>query len=134
MKTLIILFLVLSVRCYAPEVNAGYIVAPEKIEPYKSVLKAMAFVESSGNPFAYNDKEGAVGLYQIRQIRIDDYQRITGIHYNLSEMFEVAKAEKVINFYCNLYGVYRIDEFIKAWNGSGPKTIKYLALVKSHLK
>lgn len=35
-------------------------------------LLAIACVESSGNPYAFNEKEGAIGLYQIRAAYAQD--------------------------------------------------------------
>jgi hypothetical protein len=42
------------------------------------LLAAIIQVESSGNPRAYNQREDAVGILQIRRILVDDLNRIYG--------------------------------------------------------
>jgi hypothetical protein len=131
MKTiLIITFLALFSHVHAPPVDTMYIPAGEKISPYAPVLRAMARVESSNNPFAYNAKEMAVGLWQIRDIRLRDYYRLTGVRYYPCEMFDVAKATDVIMFYFKRFGPYRIDDAILSWNCNSKE---YLKRVKSVL-
>jgi hypothetical protein len=136
MKTtvLIILFLLLCRVLMAPESRAFFIEQGKKIDPYKRILNAISFVESRRNDNAINWSELSFGRYQIREIRLQDYFERTGIRFNLVDMLDSVKSERVIRYYSNIFGIYRTDEFIKSWNGSGPKTVKYLALVKSHLK
>jgi hypothetical protein len=64
-----------------------------------SFLKAMAFVESSGNPQAENKSEKALGLYQIRPAYLTD----THLHYKHSEMVNPTKARAVVLAYFNRY-------------------------------
>lgn len=133
MKTILIFLFVFTGVLKAPEYRCGYIAGTEPVRPYEKVFKAMAQVESTNNPFAYNANEGSCGLWQIRRIRLDDYYRLTGIRYYPADMFDVSKSEEVINYYAFRFGAYRIDEFIKKWNGSGRETVKYLEKVQEYL-
>ena len=123
MKTLILVtvFLMLARVLLAPEARKFFVEKAEKIDPYKAILKAMATVESSNNTYAYNPTEQSTGLYQIRPIRLRDYNRRTGEHLKMNDMYNPAKAERVIRFYCHQYGPYRAKEFIKSWNCNSEK-------------
>lgn len=64
-----------------------------------SFLKAMAFVESSGNPQAVNSRENALGLYQIRPAYLKD----TRLGFSHKEMVNPQKAKAVVLAYFNRY-------------------------------
>jgi soluble lytic murein transglycosylase-like protein len=64
-------------------------------------LEAIAKIESNNNPQAYNAKENACGLYQIRQPCLTDYNNAHSQKYALTEMFDPKKAYKVAYWYFN---------------------------------
>ena len=49
-------------------------------------------VESGYNPFAYNPKEQAAGLMQIRPIMLRHLNKITGSAYQLSDRYDSLKS------------------------------------------
>ena len=97
---------------------------------YYPLIKAIVYVESRGNDSAYNEKEGAIGAFQIRQIRIDHYNRLTGKCYQHEEMYEYDKALEVFLYYCEGKS---FENAAKSWNGSGPKTKIYWHKVSNQL-
>ena len=63
------------------------------------ILSAIAMIESSGNPNAVNEKEQAFGLYQLRQIYIDDVNRVYETDFTHQDAFNVDKAERIVKLY-----------------------------------
>ena len=53
---------------------------------------ALALVESSGGINTYNKHTGATGIYQIRQIAVDDYNQYHTKKYRLHDMYNESKA------------------------------------------
>ena len=103
------------------------------LEPaIEDLIDAIFFVEATRNPKAYNPAENAVGGLQIRQIRIDDYNRRTGRNYKLEEMYDFNKAKEVFMYYTDLYDDW--ETIAKRWNGSGPMTEIYWSKVKAELE
>ena len=90
-------------------------------------------VETMGNTMAYNEFENAVGIFQIRQVRIDDYNRRTGSNFSLAEMYDPALSEKVFLYFASLYRPHELERIAKAWNGSGPMTELYWKRIKEYL-
>ena len=103
---------------------------PEPIRPFESVFKAVCEVESNSNPLAYNPEENAVGIAQIRQIRVDDYNQRTGSNVQLDDCFNTEISKMIFMYYAERYGFGRIDDCIRSWNGSGSATYEYLKKVK----
>jgi hypothetical protein len=66
---------------------------------YYPLIKAVVYVESRGNDSALNVKEGAKGQYQIREVRISEFNRLTGKNYSHDEMYEYYKATEVFMYY-----------------------------------
>ena len=64
-------------------------------------LKIIAQIESSNNPDAYNKGSKATGMYQITPICLKDYNQLNNRQFELSEMFDPAKAEIVARWYLN---------------------------------
>lgn len=90
-------------------------------------------VETLGNPLAYNEEENAVGLLQIRQVRIDDYNRRTGSNLTLGQMYDVGLSVMVFMYYASLENPNNLEKISKAWNGSGPMTELYWKRIKEYL-
>ena len=131
--TLTILITILSLRLTAPIDVSIVIGKDESIQPYEAIWKAVCKVESGGNPYAIGDrhmKHYSYGIAQIRQERLNDYNRQTGNNYKLTDMFDVTLSKKVFMYYASQYDTHKIDEMIRAWNGSGKQTYIYLHKVK----
>jgi hypothetical protein len=130
---LLILFGVLSHIAYAPKNKCMYIARGVVIEPYGTISKTIALVESSNNPLAYNKTEKAVGLYQIRPIRLRDYNEKTGSNYELKDMFDPVINKKVFLYYATKYRYNDYESIARDWNGKYGHTDKYWRIVKSKL-
>lgn len=65
-------------------------------------MQAIAMIESSGDPQAYNERTNAVGLYQITLPCLADYNQahILG-GYNHEDMFHPSRAHIVASWYIN---------------------------------
>ena len=134
--TLTIFLIAIFTTCHAPEHRTLYIQQEAGIQPFEMIWRAVCWVESNGDSKAYHmEKDGhpAIGIAQIREIRVKEYNRLTGANYKLSDMYSPEISRKVFMFYASQYGTYRMDEFIRSWNGKGKATIKYLAKVKRQL-
>jgi len=92
------------------------------VDVYK-VIEAIEIVESNGNPNAINESENAFGALQIREIMIDDYNRITNqnfphdIAYNRAFAYIVAQEI----FYHYMKGIENptAKHLAFIWNGGG---------------
>lgn len=73
--------------------------ATAKASPPDAFFVALGRVEASGRANAYNRRENAVGLYQIRA----QYLRDSGLNYTLAEMRDPRKARAVVEAYMRRY-------------------------------
>lgn len=96
-----------------------WIVIPKAINPHEAIWKAICQYESKNYPMAYNKRENAVGIAQIRHIRIKDYNQRTGKNYQLNEMYDTFKSKEVFMHYAK--GNY--EQIARNWNG-GPRGMK----------
>jgi hypothetical protein len=126
-------FFIMSLRVAAPDANSFIIYEYPEIRAFTDLMYAIAMVETKGNPFAYNEFENAVGIFQIRQVRIDEYNRRTGNNFSLSEMYDPKLSEKVFLYFASRYGPYKLEKIAKSWNGSGPMTELYWKRIKEYL-
>jgi len=106
---------------------------PHMVNPYERIWIAVCMEESRMNPMAYNPMEDAVGISQIRPIRLEEYNRLTGKTYELWEMYDVRKSREVFMYYATKIGYRDWELIIRKWNGSGPMTYSYLGRVKKYL-
>lgn len=138
MKVILIIFLLLvSIKAIAPPTPIIYLPIAEKIDPFKQVKWAVGMVEcligGKLDTLAVNDFEQAYGYFQVRQVRLDDYYKRTGIKYSLSDMLDYEKANRVFMYYANRIGPYDPGRIAREWNGSGPKTWDYWKKVRKYL-
>jgi len=131
--SLTVIFLFSGIKAVAPVNNTFTIINEPGIRPYVKLMYATAMVETMGNTLAYNEFEDAVGIFQIRQVRIDDYNRRTGNNFSLKEMYDPALSEKVFLYFASLYRPYELEKIAKAWNGSGPMTELYWKRIRRYL-
>ena len=130
--TLVFTFLFIP-RAVAPICNTMVVFETSPFKPFSKLMYATAMVETMMNPLAYNEKEHAAGIFQIRQVRIDEYNRLTGHNYTLKDVFDPAVSEKIFLYFASRIGPYRFEKIAKDWNGSGPKTELYWKRVRKYL-
>lgn len=122
------LLLLISIKVLAPECPQYIcIVAGEKISRLESLIKAVAWVESKDNPFAFNPKEEAVGAFQIRQCRVDHYNKLTGKFYKLNDFYDYGLSREMFIYFAKDKS---FEQAAKDWNGSGEQTVIYWNKVK----
>jgi DNA polymerase I-like protein with 3'-5' exonuclease and polymerase domains len=92
---------------------------------------AVCLHESGGNPKAFNKKEKAVGAFQIRPIRVRDYNQKLGTNYRLNDFYDFE-----LSLECFLYYARgkTWEQAARSWNGSGPMTVKYWEGIKQKLR
>lgn len=105
------------------------------------LVEAMIHVESRNSPLAYNKKEEAAGVLQIRPIMIREVNRVVGYaKYSLSDRWNRESSIKIfmdIQAYHN--PEWDLEKAARIWNG-GPNgmnkssTAFYWSLVKSKME
>jgi hypothetical protein len=135
LKRYILVSVLLSVtfKALAPSRESFIILSPEPVNPYKRLIYAIGMVETRCDTLSYNPVEEAVGYFQIRPVRLDDYNKRTGKNYDLGDMYNYSIAEKVFLYYAHQIGPYDLEKISRRWNGSGPKTYHYWNRVKKYL-
>jgi hypothetical protein len=103
------------------------------VEPFKRLVNAIGMVETRYDTLAYNPVEEAVGFFQIRPIRVEDYNKRTGSNYQLKQMYDYKISEKIFLYYASKLGPDNFEQIARNWNGSGPKTIYYWNRVRKYL-
>jgi len=130
MALLTTLILMFTFPAFAPADRVIYIEQPEAINYYTPLIYAIGMVEGKCDTLAYKPLEEATGYFQIRPIRLNDYNKRTGKTYTLEQMYDYEIAKKIFLYYTD----GRSYELVaKSWNGSGPKTLEYWKLVKLNL-
>jgi hypothetical protein len=106
--------------------NIIYIPTAEKISyvesNYDALIEAIGYYESHNTDIIVNEKEQAYGRLQIRQCRVEHYNRLTGKSYTLKDMFDFKKSREVFLYFAE---GKTYEQAAKSWNGSGPRTITY---------
>jgi hypothetical protein len=133
-KIVLVTFLLfLAARAYAPGNGSLVILTTPPDEPFKKLIYAIGMVETKFDTLSYNHVEMAAGYFQIRPIRVLDYNIRTGSKYSLNDMFDYDISEKVFLYYATAIGPYDFEKIAKKWNGSGKITLEYWAQVKKFL-
>lgn len=126
-----------SFRVQNSTITQLYIIKAEPINPYAKIIHAIGMVEVLRNgkldTLAYNPVEQATGFFHIRPIRLLDYNKRTGHHYGMKDMYKYKTSKEVFMFYASQIGWRDPEHISKEWNGSGKKTIKYWQKVKRYL-
>lgn len=120
------------IKTAAPGFEVISIFTSEPVDAYKRLIIAIIQVESSGDSLAYNLVEEAVGAFQIRPIRLLDYNRRTGKNYNSQDCYSL-KISKEIFLYYAIKNDHDYESIARNWNGSGKITLDYWKKVRSHL-
>jgi hypothetical protein len=131
--TLTVVLLITSVRLFAP--TGDYVVIGQQapINPYRQLIFAIGKVETDLDTMAYNPVEDAVGFFQIRPIRLNDYNKRTSSSYKMKDLYNYKISEKIFLYYCVNAQSHNLETIAKSWNGSGSRTIEYWKKVKEHL-
>ena len=119
--------------CSAPTWTWAYIDRAEPIQPYEKLWKAVCYVESRNDANAYHlEKNGcmSIGIVQIQQSRIDDYNRRTDSKYLLMDMYDTVKAKAVFMHYAGKYQTWQLEEIARKWNGGEPNGMKFKATLR----
>lgn len=133
MTTMITLILICSLKLLAPDLDGIAIIKTDPVKPFQKLIYAVGMVEGKCDTLAYNPEEDACGYFQIRPIRIKDYNDRTGSSYILKDMYDYKIAEKVFLYYASAIGPYNQEKIAKSWNGSGSMTKIYWKKVKHYL-
>mgnify|MGYP001171355113 CR=1 FL=1 len=120
-------------KAFAPSGESLILVRTSPDQPYKSLVHAIGMVETQFDTLAFNPLEGAVGYFQIRPIRLEDYNSRTGSNYSMNDLFNYKISEKIFLYYASVIGPYNFERIAKTWNGSGKSTILYWEQVKRFL-
>jgi hypothetical protein len=129
----ILLLLSFTYRSFAPGYGSFLIFHSSPIEPYKRLIHAIGMVETMCDTMAYNPIEEAVGYFQIRSIRLEDYNKRTRSNYKMKELFNYEISEKIFLYYAVKIGPYDFEKIARRWNGSGVRTINYWNRIKKYL-
>ena len=91
-----------------------------------AMAEAFAWVESRGNHMAYNEKEDAVGLLQIRPIMVREANRLIGEDaFTLADRWEPMES---IDIFCTVMEHHNpkldIDRAIDIWNPRCPASYR----------
>jgi hypothetical protein len=125
--------LVLTFKVFAPTSGSLMIVKNTPVEPFIKLIHAIGMVETQYDTLAYNPVEEAVGYFQIRPIRLEDYNIRTGSTYSMNDLYNYKISEKIFLYYASAIGPYNFERIAKNWNGSGESTIYYWDQVKKFL-
>jgi hypothetical protein len=134
LKSIIIIFFLLhTIKAGAPDDKVAYIIMSEPVDAYDRLINAVVQVESIGNTMANNLLEEAFGAFQIRPIRLLDYNQRTGNKYKMEDCYNYNISKKIFLYYANQIGFPEYEKIAKNWNGSGETTLEYWEKVKSYL-
>ncbi len=120
-------------RAFAPASGTMIIIDTTPIKPFKKLINAIGMVETRYDTLAYNPDEDAVGYFQIRPIRLLDFNKRTGSSYSMNDLFRYNISERIFLYYASEIGPYNFEWIARNWNGSGKSTILYWNQVKKYL-
>jgi hypothetical protein len=125
--------LLLALKVFAPTNESVIVIRNSPVEPYINLIHAIGMVETQYDTLAYNPLEEAVGYFQIRPIRLMDYNNRTGSTYSMNDLYNYRISEKIFLYYASEIGPYDFERIAKTWNGSGKSTILYWEQVKKYI-
>ena len=125
-----ILFLLFTHKATAPDRKVAYIIRAEPVDAFERLINAVVQVESGGDTRAYNIIEEATGAFQIRPIRLQDYNLRTGNKYKIEDCYNYDISKEIFLYYANILGIPHYELIARNWNGSGEATLDYWEKVK----
>lgn len=126
--------IMVSVAGYSPANNTLTIAIKPPISPYQALWQATTFIESSNNPNALNRLENAVGIAQIRPIRLRDYNQRTGKSYSLQDCYNTEISKEIYFYYASKFHPSDLESISKSWNGRGKSNKIYWQKIKKQIK
>lgn len=134
-KIVVTAFLIIFVvfRASSPSIKSLVIFDAPPVEPYRQLINAIGFVETMNDTMAYNPLEQAVGIFQIRPIRLKEYNNQTGQKYRMEDLFHYEISEKIFLYFADQIGPYNFEQIARRWNGSGHMTTHYWERIKQYL-
>ena len=133
MKKLLILLLLIPVDLFAPKYGAVPILSREPVNPYEKIIKAVTIGESAEGKYLYNPAEEAIGWFQVRKIRLDDYNIRTGESITHEECYDYEVGRKIFLYYVSQIDYRDIKAIAINWNGVSERNLYYKKL-KATLK
>ena len=109
------------------------IIKAKPIDAYERLIKAVVQVESGGDTLAYNIIEEATGAFQIRPIRLQDYNLRTGNKYKIEDCYNYDISKEIFLYYAKRINTPDYELIARDWNGSGRTTLDYWKKVKFYL-
>ena len=97
-------------------------------------------IESNFDTMAYNSKENAAGVLQIRPIMVREVNRLLGEDkYTLKDRWNKAKSIEMFNVIRSHLKGATDEEIARTWNGgyngkNNPKTLGYWKKIRNNLK
>jgi len=122
-----------SLQLSAPDWKSFIISELSPVEPYRKLVYAIGMVETKGDTLAYNPVEDAAGYFQIRPIRLVDYNNKTGSNYTKQDLFNFDTSSKIFLYFADRVGPYNLELIARKWNGSGHQTNIYWDRIKKFL-
>jgi hypothetical protein len=127
MKKLLIITILSLICITLPSTGFSklYVLRAESINPYEKLWMGICQIESNNDSLAFRiDTNGkpSVGIAQIQESRLSDYNRLSGSNFILNDMYSPSKARKVFMYFCNSMDYKQICQ---KWNGSGPMVEVY---------
>lgn len=130
-----------SIRVLAPGDVTLYILRAEPINPYEKIWEVICKAESNNDPLAYHMEDNghpSIGIVQIQQSRLDDFNKRTGNNYILTDMYVPENARIVFMHYTSEISPYNNERICREWNGgekgmTKKSTIKYWRKIKANL-
>ncbi|MGD0342592.1 MAG: hypothetical protein ABSA76_12885 [Bacteroidales bacterium] len=132
-SVLFIFFLLFSATASVPYLKTFFIPVSEPVDPYDRLIKAIVQVESLGNTLAFNVIEEATGAFQIRPIRLKDYNHRTSSNYKSGDCYNFKISKEIFLYYAKQESFPDYELIARKWNGSGETTFDYWKRVKSFL-
>lgn len=134
---LILLLFVYSSVVHNGSINVIYITEEDPIKPYKRLIYAINMVEAgidtiSFDTLAYNEKEHAIGTFQIRDCRRLHYNKLTKQNIQSNDLYDYSTSLEIFLYFARAYG-NDLETIAKKWNGSGSQTEEYWNKVKLYL-
>jgi len=136
----VLILLIITLEATAPDstVESSFLTEPVKtfdikVFAFESLMNAIVMVESSGDTLAFNPEEEAYGAFQIRPIRVSDYNKRTGKSYKAIDCYSYKISKEIFLYYAEHMGYPDYESIAKRWNGSGPMTVIYWGKVQEIL-
>lgn len=134
LKSILIIFLLLlPIRAAAPGLKVAFIFGSKSVNSYDRLINAVVQVESLGDTMAYNLVEEAIGAFQIRAIRLQDFNQRTGNNYKTEDCYNYAISKEIFLYYARRTGYPDYESIARNWNGSGRLTLDYWEKIKTYL-